>query len=341
MGIISLVILNADELHQIISRPRSSSDAQVLQQDTLTPLVQETKVLATWYKDDNSTIEDMLRVKEKSWNRAIHEAKQVLAEKQSNAECLRPNIKNSMELLQHFTDHPPPTPILNMGFPKCGSSSLFDYFKCTGYRATHWLTNTDHFEGVCMRDAVAVGEPPLHFCSRGNEAILQMDVEFPLQDHKVSKVAQSFRDECYFPQMSILEEIHKEVPHATFILNFRPIEDWIKSIFNWKLDMMDRFQKCNLPNLPRGIPRNLTDKVQLRTTMLEFWCSHITHVRNFVKDHPSHALIELDLYDSNTSSYIMSELFPKRPSAPGGQHGSARSCWGQSNANPKIGGHHY
>lgn len=193
-----------------------------------------------------------------------------------------------------------------------------------------------------MRDAVATGVPPLQFCSPGVEAILQMDVEYPLQDHKAAKGAMSFRDECFFPQMSILEEIHREAPQATFILNFRPIEDWINSISNWKHNLMSRLQMCNLPNLPRGMPQNLTDTVQLRESMMEFWCSHVTHVRNFVKDHPSHTLIELDLYDTENSAYIMSELFPKRPNAPPpksgqGEDHSARSCWGQSNANPKIG----
>jgi hypothetical protein len=43
-------------------------------------------------------------------------------------------------------------------------------------------------------------------------------------------------------RLSLLEDIHAENPNATFVLNFRPICDWIHSVRTWK-DLLERYQK--------------------------------------------------------------------------------------------------
>ena len=59
---------------------------------------------------------------------------------------------------------------------------------------------------------------------------MQMDVAFPMgSEHDSVRVATRSsvrRDDCFFPQLSILEEFHAESPHATFVLTFRPMQDW-------------------------------------------------------------------------------------------------------------------
>ena len=245
-----------------------------------------------------------------------------------------------------------PVPIINMGMPNSGSSSLYAYFNCIGLNTTHLEVNNfqlhtnndtkskknkirkanNEFEGICMRDANQIGLPPITTCSPHTQALMQLDVEFPL-GYVGGKYLQSLipthrmRDECYFPQLSLLEEIHLDVPHSTFIINFRPIKDWLNSVTGWG-DMLPRFQHCSLPNLPYGVPNiaNTTNapnnnnddtsdnknenENDVEQIMMQFFCSHVIHLRNFVKQHPTHALIELDLYDTNTSSTVLNILFP-------------------------------
>ena len=222
-----------------------------------------------------------------------------------------------------------PLPVMNVGMPKCGSTTLFSFFQCAGLRATHWQRKTTDFEGICMRDAANIGLPPIATCASNTEAFMQFDVELPMGfampmvfDSKKS------RDECFFPQLSLLEELHAENPNLTFVINFRPIHDWVQSVRGWR-DMMERFRACHLPNLPRGYPKDLTDTKDVVDTMTQFFCSHVQHIRNFAEAHPSIALIELDLYDNDHSRETLSALFPTDRLL---QHTS--KCWSHENRSP-------
>jgi hypothetical protein len=154
-----------------------------------------------------------------------------------------------------------------------------------------------------MMNAADKGKPPLRTCHGGYDAYLQMDTNAP---------------PCYFPQISLLDELHEEHPNATFILNFRPVDDWIDSALRWTT-MVDRWSQCTIPGLIHE--EGEISRQQIRN----WWCGHVKHVREFVKQYPSHTLIELDLYDTPGSSTMMSKLF-----------GVNASCWGKSNVNPKL-----
>ena len=117
----------------------------------------------------------------------------------------------------------------------------------------------------------------------------------------------------------MLDEIHQEAPDATFFLIFRPIDDWIRSITAWD-SMRERIATCDLPMKPSGV--GLTDE-ELR----EFVCRHVMHVREFVQHHPTHRLIELNLYEDN--SQLLREIFPSDTPRK-------HRCWGRKNANKKL-----
>ena len=261
------------------------------------------------------------------WEIAIKEAKELLNAREDNDlhSCLVPDKKKTLALVSDIckTGSLLPLPVMNMGMPKCGSTTLYEFFKCSGFRATHWQKGTTDFEGLCMRDAANVGLPPIATCGPDVQAFMQFDVEYPFGTNGNFFGSKKKRDECFFPQLSLLEELHAEDPNATFVMNFRPIDDWIRSLANWAPSMLKRFRLCHLPNLPRGFPQNMTDEQDVRDTMSQFFCSHVQHLRNFVKEHPSHALIELDLYDNQGSSDIMGTLFP-----------SSNICWGHGNKSP-------
>jgi hypothetical protein len=217
--------------------------------------------------------------------------------KKSLPSCLVPNNQNTQALVD--SGESLQLPILNLGMPKCGSTTLLDFFKCAGLKATHGQN------GKCMKQAVLDGKPPIAGCRSTNsvDALCQLDVSF---------------GNCSFPQISLLDEIHQEHPHATFIMNFRPVDDWIDSARKWNYNMVDRWSDCILPGLIKK-GKQLTNQ-EIRN----WWCGHVKHVREFVKRYPTHKLIELDLYDAEGSSKAMSSLF-----------NANETCWGHFNANKK------
>ena len=279
-----------------------------------------------------------------SWYDAMRKADEMLTANsiQQEASCLIPNLQRTEQLLferekeqqvnkydnyngndfsgsERRVKSLVPLPVLNVGFPKTGSTTLHQFFVCAGYESRHWMADGELI-AVCMRDAAEANLPPLETCVPDVEAVLQMDAQYPFgyeyANHNHRLFAYQHRDECYFPQLSLLEQIHEENPNATFIMNFRPIQDWVTSMLKW-YGMMERIQSCHLPNLPYGQPRGynfsslkLSDASDLlRYDVKRFFCSHVIHVRNFVERFPSHTLIELDLYDTNATSRIMNLFF--------------------------------
>jgi hypothetical protein len=208
-----------------------------------------------------------------------------------------------------------PLPILNMGMPKTGSTTLQHFFLCIGLKTTHQNPN----EAICMRDATTIGLPPVKTCAPTMEAAMQMDEDKPLGYIHGKRDKETPKDECFFPQLSLLEEFHQENSEATFIVNFRPVHDWIRSIKGWNTLLL-RLSQCNLPNLRFDVPShfdvdqynkgNTTAQVVVDQIMVQFFCSHVIHLRDFVNQNPSHALIELELYDSNKTQHVLETIFP-------------------------------
>mmetsp|Transcript_27180 Transcript_27180/g.33579 ORF Transcript_27180/g.33579 Transcript_27180/m.33579 type:complete len:412 (+) Transcript_27180:88-1323(+) len=192
--------------------------------------------------------------------------------------------------------------IINVGMPKCGSTSLMTFFKEDFY-SRHLHCGRKGFCGPCMRKSIQANKPILASC--GNFTVwTQMDFE---------------TNECIFPQISYLKEIYQEAPNATFILPFRDVAGWMNSLNAWAPQnhtIRKRIGKmCKFPEL--GIKQGdlLED-----ATMIEFLCNHVKHIRQFVHDHPSLTLIEFSIEDSSAGNFLAS-LF----------HVDA-SRWGKQNA---------
>ena len=129
-----------------------------------------------------------------------------------------------------------------------------------------------------MEEHTKEGRSP--FYNRNEGAIMQMDSSHPLRDHL-----------CHYPQIQLLDEIHHADPNATFALNYRPISNWIDSTDYWNT-LHNRMIVCDLPGFPTGVGHS-------RREMALWHCGHVRHIREFVAQHPSHALIELDLYNTD------------------------------------------
>ena len=256
--------------------------------------------------------------------------------------CFIPNINKTQELGAKVEagNVTLGLPVLNAGFPKCGSSTLHEFFTCAGYKS-------DHSEpGGCIAHALQIGQPPIAGCktTRNYETFLQLDIQ-----HSIKK---SIKRGCWYPQISFLDEFHHEHPNATFIIVFRPVDDWIRSITSWGT-MYRRMTLCkeNIPGLMQNpysaAKRKKKGKKELntlsRSDMRHWWCNHVKHIREFVKQYPSHNLVEIDLYNGEQSSQIMSKLFTRRKhhndnddnndDDEDNKPGNNEICWGHANTN--------
>lgn len=200
-----------------------------------------------------------------------------------------------------------PKPFINLGMPKMGSSSLQTFFACGDYKSSHYECGKE-LCADCMKRAVANSNGPLSSCGEF-DAFVQMD------------------DGSFFPQIEYLNEIHEESPNATFLLTFRGMDGWYRSISHWPpnadktnppLVMSNRMKRANITGLPQGVGNNVHE-------FSEWFCNHVNNVRDFVKRHPSHALIEIDIEDNNVGKRL-GEFF-----------GIRDTCWAHANKNPGLG----
>ena len=119
-----------------------------------------------------------------------------------------------------------------------------------------------------------------------------------------------------------MDKIHEQFPNATFILNLRPVDAWVNSVLNWptslKREIPGEFfgqqKERDFSKLPRS-------KKQLRASLKHIYDFHSQYVRDFVRKHPSHALIEVDITNEEAGIQLADAF------------GLHETCWGHANKN--------
>ena len=96
--------------------------------------------------------------------------------------------------------------------------------------------------------------------------------------------------------MEALHEIDAFYPNATFILNLRPIHNWLRSVNNWN-DMRERIVRCNISSLPQGV--GLFDDELVR-----WYEEHVVMIKTFVQEHASHRLVTVDIESDNAGKVL-------------------------------------
>jgi hypothetical protein len=184
-------------------------------------------------------------------------------------------------------------PLLQVGLPKAGTSSLHYLFEQSGYTALHHYCTDQGYCGPCFKYAINNCLHPMNFCGKG-----VTEAWFNLEFAVGSVESAGWR--CVFPQILYLEEIHAESPQATFLLNFRNIDKWISSINRWA-DARQQLAKCILEEYPAK-ESLLSEDEKLKI----LHCNIVKGVRKFVKEHPSHALVEVNIDDPNAGEFLAS-----------------------------------
>jgi hypothetical protein len=236
-------------------------------------------------------------------------------------------------------------PVLYMGFPKTGTTTLWHFFECSGYMASHQqqgqVIMDENLRGLGMGNSIfdtkwSRMERRRLVNKATEEGKSEMERRQMIQNLRVAhlQLDNNVR-KGYYPQIQLLDEIHQESPQSTFIMAFRPINDWITSVISHH-GMANRFGFFEMPGLI------FTEKqLELRThtelrdrdrrpklsprQLRRWWCGHVQHIREYVKEYPSHRLIELDLYNNEETSSILSDIFQSKP-----------SCWGHKNKNEDL-----
>lgn len=243
-----------------------------------------------------------------------------------------------------------PKPIINVGFPKAGTTTIFKFFHCNGLKAQHWYCceNQNHpgatqqkkLMSRCILDNFVANRSMFHECGdfdvyseiNGPRMFKDMDFRVLLDDGQLeSKQRSRFRPRIILPQHHYLDEIHANFPNATFILNLRPVDAWVDSVLKWpttlKQEIPNEFYQQqahrNFSHFPDHVPKP-QHKKNLGPLLRHIFEHHNDFVRDFVKRHPSHTLIEVDITNIATGQ-ILADAF-----------GVNETCWGHFNENKQT-----
>jgi hypothetical protein len=144
------------------------------------------------------------------------------------------------------------------------------------------------------------------------------------------------KSSIFLPQHFHLQELHDYSPTSTWILNLRPVDEWIQSVAKMNGNVLtrqlvrevlttthntkdDNINQHHLLPSPRG--RNAT-----RQFLRDFWYRHVRLVQEFVNEHPSHQLVMVNITDPQAGRQLAKALGWKEATAH-----RAEACWGQHN----------
>ena len=206
-------------------------------------------------------------------------------------------------------------PVINLGLPKSASTSILDYFSCSGMKTSHEtcenncsVTRKSHefckdseragMCGECVSDNIHDGQPPFAGCG---DYDVWAQIDEPLGVGKDSV--------CFLPQVTELSAIHAAYPEATFVMATRKPEHWVKNMASLH-KLRDAFGACNLTACS-------ADCVADDKRFAAFYDEHTYTIRQWAQKHPSHKLIEIDVDDVENSGKQLAAAT-----------GFNASCWG-------------
>lgn len=199
-----------------------------------------------------------------------------------------------------------------VGMPKSGTTSVYQFFSCSGYRTSHYCCcGSNATEYPCtggklfsqqLRENLQAGRSLW-------EGTGDMFVHAQLDGES--------KTETYFlPQHYNLKELHESAPNAVWILPLRPAAKWKKSVQNW-LDLEQRLRVLYERNYPSEAA-----EFDLET----FYENHTEIIRNYCKNHrgkDSKLCVEVGIDDPDAGRHL-GKYF--RHTVP--------SCWGRHNTGP-------
>ena len=245
--------------------------------------------------------------------------------------------------------------ILVVGLPKAGTSSLFEFFHCHGVFSQHWYCcgrqdsadrpgqttgpNGPSYMSHCLLENLqsTTTENILDGCG-GYDAYTEINgPRLPLRNGKEQAKG------IFLPQHYHLQELHDAAPNATWILNIRDVNDWIKSVMNVPAHRLtEQFLEeisMNANTQPKeynfttfdaksGSIRAGGKRARDGQFLKRFWNEHINKITSFVNDHPTHKLIVVNITDPDAGVELSKSLGWDTTFSP---IPKAKACWKQYN----------
>ncbi|CAJ1939181.1 unnamed protein product [Cylindrotheca closterium] len=220
-----------------------------------------------------------------------------------------------------------PLPVLAVGFPKAGTSSIFSFFQQQKFRSQHWYcckSQNDpqrggpflmadcllRYMGSVASDGEEKNQTMLQECGHFdvyaeiNGPRCDGDKGCRLEDGSVDTGITGPR--IFLPQHFNLPELHDSAPNSTWILNTRLVSDWVESVMNWS-DLQHQFaNEYYSQGRINELPKNAEE---MKAFLKEIFLNHTDHVKEFVSRHPSHALIEINITEGDTAGQVLAESF--------------------------------
>ena len=200
----------------------------------------------------------------------------------------------------------PNLPIINLGMPKSGTTTLHHLMGCMGLSSAHWgcrsSGSTSKACGCHFKVCHEAGEPLLS-CSPGYDSYIQMDI-----------VEYSF---CHFPQITGVDNLMTNYPDATFVMTTRSPEKWAHSVYYWRA-MARRIAYCELPD-PFNIDPSSVREENYSDTLSQFYTDHVAFIKAKAAEHGIKLLV-VNIEDPKSVSAFLKKM------------GAKEECWGHQNA---------
>ena len=201
-------------------------------------------------------------------------------------------------------------PIINVGLPKSGEDTLWNFFHKLGLVTQHGCghvrrpRNTCIAMGPCIYANVQNERPAFTNCSKQikivdpNERELQvytqLDGQRYLSHQKPVKTGQ------YVPQIQYLNELYSFQPNATWILPLHLPQHWAFTVSRhhmlrkrlWNEGLVAKHHS-SVPVRNRSIFQEEPNELDALDHWERYYHQHTTRIRDFVQDHPSLRLIEV------------------------------------------------
>jgi len=184
-------------------------------------------------------------------------------------------------------------PIFQIGFNRCGTSSIAHFFERNGYRAAHWQKGKI---AVGMELARIKKQPLLAYCNRYD---IYTDME-KVDVHKIAK--QKWRHPLFWKfakaakkhditinkpiyAFKYFKQLYRQYPGSRFILNTRDVNNWIDSRLNFQFRKIDSYRYCTCGYQAHETMQELT------TCWRREWQEHHNNVKVFFSDKPGRLLV--------------------------------------------------
>jgi hypothetical protein len=176
---------------------------------------------------------------------------------------------------------------------------------------------------TCMLQHLAKKKPMLKGCGEF-DVYCQLDGERKayrngvlLDDGSKTKVG---TQRMFLPQHFNLQQLHDEYPNATWILPLRDHpKTWATSVLKWFRIRFFFFNEYVHKSKDGSLvfPNSVEEQYNFLVKIYE---EHTKLIQDFVKEHPSHKLVQVNISDPD-AGIVMEEAF-----------GYSRQCWGHANA---------